>query len=55
MTAAVQYTIWKGLVDRVEFRHDQGDEKVFKNRAPDLVPTSKSQVTITLALHDLFL
>jgi hypothetical protein len=34
MTATVQYKIWRGLVGRVEFRHDQADEKVFKIRAP---------------------
>lgn len=54
MTATVRYKIWKGLVGRVEFRHDQADEKVFKIRAPGLVPTSKSQDTITMALHYLF-
>jgi len=54
VTATVQYKIWKGLVGRVEFRHDQADEKVFKIRTPGLVPTSKSQDTITLALHYLF-
>ena len=54
VTATVQYKIWKGLVGRVEFRHDQADEKVFKVRAPGLVPTSKSQDTVTLALHYLF-
>lgn len=54
VTATVQYKIWKGLVGRVEFRHDQADEKVFKIRRPGLVPTSKSQDTITVALHYLF-
>ena len=54
VTATVQYKIWKGLVGRVEFRHDQADEKVFKVRAPGLVPTSKSQDTVSLALHYLF-
>ncbi len=54
VTATVQYKIWKGLVGRVEFRHDQADEKVFKIRRPGLVPTSQSQDTITLALHYLF-
>jgi Putative beta-barrel porin-2, OmpL-like. bbp2 len=55
MTATLQYKIWKGPVGRVEFRHDQADQKVFKIRTPGLVPTSKSQDTITLALHYLFL
>jgi hypothetical protein len=51
IAATVQYKIWKGLVGRVEYRHDEADEKVFKIRAPGRVPTGKSQDTITLALY----
>ncbi|MBI4636754.1 MAG: porin [Candidatus Rokubacteria bacterium] len=51
VTATTQYKIWKGLVGRLEYRHDDADEKVFKVRAPGLVPTSKSQDTLTLALY----
>jgi hypothetical protein len=51
ITATVQYKIWRGLVGRVEYRHDQADEKVFKIRTPGLVPTGKSQDTITVALY----
>jgi hypothetical protein len=51
VTATVQYKIWRGLVGRLEYRHDQADEKVFSIRKPALVPTSKSQDTITLALY----
>jgi hypothetical protein len=54
ITATLQYKIWKGLVGRAEFRHDQANEKAFKIRAPGGVPTGKSQDTITLALHYLF-
>jgi hypothetical protein len=54
MTATAQYKIWKGLVGRLEFRHDQANEKVFKIRTPGLVPTGKSQDTITVALDYLF-
>jgi hypothetical protein len=53
-TATVQYKIWKGLVGRLEYRHDQADEKVFKIRTPGLVPTSTTQDTLTVALHYLF-
>ena len=53
-TATVQYRIWRGLVGRLEYRHDDADEKVFKVRAPGLVPTSTSQDTVTLALHYAF-
>jgi hypothetical protein len=51
ITATVQYKIWRELVGRVEYRHDQADEKVFKIRRPGLVPTGDSQDTITLALY----
>lgn len=47
----VQDKIWKGLVGRLEYRHDQADEKVFKIRAPGLVPTSKTQDTVTVTLY----
>lgn len=53
-TATAQYKIWKGLVGRVEYRHDRADEKAFKIRAPELVPTSRSLDTISLSLYYLF-
>jgi hypothetical protein len=53
-TATLQYKIWKGLMGRLEFRHDQADEKVFKVRIPGLVPTGRTQDTLTLALDYLF-
>jgi hypothetical protein len=54
-TATIQYRIWKGLVGRLEYRHDEDtSEKVFKVRAPGLIPTSRYQDTITVALHYVF-
>jgi hypothetical protein len=51
VTATAQYKIWRGLMARLEYRHDEDtDSKVFKIRAPGRVPTSKSQDTMTLAL-----
>ncbi|HEV8674268.1 MAG TPA: porin [Methylomirabilota bacterium] len=47
-TATLQYKIWKGLVGRLEYRHDQADEPVFQ------AATRKSQDTVTLALYYLF-
>jgi Putative beta-barrel porin-2, OmpL-like. bbp2 len=37
-TATVQYKIWKGLVGRLEYRHDQSDENVYRVRysRPDI-------------------
>ena len=44
-----RYKIWKGLFSRVEYRHDQADENVFRVRSSGA--TSKAQDTITVALH----
>jgi hypothetical protein len=45
-TATVRYKIWKGLLARVEYRHDQANEKVFKIK--NTGPTSRAQDTISL-------
>jgi hypothetical protein len=57
-TATVQYKIWKGLVGRIEYRHDQADEKVFRVRysRPDitsqgLIARGKSMDTISVSLY----
>jgi len=52
-TATVQYKIWKGLVGRVEYRHDDADKKVFKFRGMRDTgsPTSKSLDTISVSLY----
>jgi hypothetical protein len=54
VTATVQYKIWKGLVARVEYRHDSANQKVFAIRAPGYVPTGKKQDTISLDLYYTF-
>jgi hypothetical protein len=51
VTATVQYKIWRGLVGRLEYRHDNADEKAFKIRTPGLVPTSTTLDTISLSLY----
>jgi opacity protein-like surface antigen len=51
VTGTVQYKIWKGLAGRLEYRHDEADRKAFSVRNPGLVPTAKTQDTITLALY----
>ena len=57
-TATIQYNIWKGLFARLEYRHDQADEKAFRYRysTPDrtsqgLVPRSKGLDTIAVDLY----
>ena len=48
-TATAQYKIWKGLVGRVEYRHDQANEKVFKVTSAGA--TAKNQDTISVSLY----
>jgi hypothetical protein len=57
-TATLQYKIWRGLVGRLEYRHDQSDGKEFRIRysEPDrtsqgLLPRSKSLDTISVSLY----
>jgi len=54
LTATLEYKIWKGLVGRLEYRHDQADRKAFSVRNENgqgLAPTSEAQNTLTLALY----
>ncbi len=51
-TLTGQYRIWKGLVGRVEYRHDEADEVAFRAAASGF--RDKSQDTITLALYYTF-
>jgi hypothetical protein len=44
-TATLQYKVWRGLVGRLEYRHDQADERVFSGG------TSKSQDTLSVSLY----
>ncbi|MGH7396916.1 MAG: outer membrane beta-barrel protein, partial [Candidatus Rokuibacteriota bacterium] len=57
-TATIQYKIWKGLVGRLEYRHDQSDQDVYRVRysRPDitsqgLVARGKSMDTISVSLY----
>lgn len=44
-TATLQYRIWRGLVGRLEYRHDEAGEPVFSGG------TRESQDTVTVALY----
>ncbi len=44
-TATLQYKIWKGLVGRLEYRHDVADERVFQGG------TGKHQDTVAVSLY----
>jgi len=54
VTATVQYKIWKGLLGRLEYRHDEANRKVFAATGDGTVPTKKNQDTISIALDYLF-
>jgi hypothetical protein len=53
-TATVEYKIWKGLVGRLEYRHDDANRKIFSISPTTLAPTRSTQDTITVAAHYLF-
>ena len=57
-TATLPYKIWKGLVGRLEYRHDASDEKVFRVRysRPDITSQGRlargeSMDTISVSLY----
>jgi len=56
-TLTFQYKIWRGLVSRLEYRHDQANERAFRQRydkTRTLVPTSHSMDTISLSAYYTF-
>jgi len=53
-TATVEYRIWRGLVGRLEYRHDEANRRAFSLRDPGPHPSSRAQNTITLALYYTF-
>jgi hypothetical protein len=54
LTLTVQYNIWRGLVGRVEYRHDQASRKAFSLQDHGTMPTSHAQDTISFDLYYLF-
>ena len=53
-TVTLQYRVWRGLVGRLEYRHDRADEKVFRARYDEshvLAPTSKSLDTFSISMY----
>ena len=54
ITATLEYKIWRGLVGRLEYRHDQANRNAFSVRnvhGAGLAPTSDAQNTVTVALY----
>jgi hypothetical protein len=54
VTATVEYKIWRGLVGRLEYRHDEANRKAFSLQNHGLTPTSHAQDTISFDLYYLF-
>ena len=48
-TLTLQYKIWRGLVGRLEYRHEEPDETVFNLKASG--PTSQCQDTVAIDLY----
>jgi len=54
ITATIEYKIWRGLVGRLEYRHDEASRKAFSLQNHGTTPTSHAQNTLTVAAYYLF-
>lgn len=54
ITPILAVKIWRGLVGRLEYRHDQASRGSFSLQHFGTTPTSRAQDTITLAAHYAF-
>jgi hypothetical protein len=54
LTATIEYKIWRGLVGRLEYRHDEANRKAFSLQNHGLTPTSHAQDTFTTAVSYAF-
>ena len=56
-TVTLQYRVWRGLVGRLEYRHDCADAKIVRARYDEshvLAPTSKSLDTLSVSMYYTF-
>ena len=56
-TVTLQYRLWRGLVGRLEYRHDRADAKAFRARYDEnraLALTSKSLDTLSVSMYYTF-
>ncbi len=51
LTATIEYKIWRGLVGRLEYRHDEANRRAFSLQDHGTTPTSYAQNTLTAALY----
>jgi len=54
ITPTLEYKIWRGLVGRLEYRHDQASTKSFSLTNFSTTPTSRAQDTFSFALSYIF-
>ncbi len=54
VTPTVEYKIWRGLVGRLEYRHDQASRRSFSLTNVSTTPTSRAQDTFSIALTYVF-
>lgn len=54
ITPTVEYKIWRGLVGRLEYRHDQASHRSFSLQNFSTTPTSRAQDTFSVALSYVF-
>jgi hypothetical protein len=54
ITPTVEYKIWRGLIGRLEYRHDQASTKSFSLTNFSTTPTSRAQDTFSIALSYVF-
>ncbi|HEV8474205.1 MAG TPA: outer membrane beta-barrel protein, partial [Methylomirabilota bacterium] len=53
-TATIEYKIWRGLVGRLEYRHDEASRRVFDLQQHGTTLTSRRQDTLSVDLYYLF-
>ncbi len=51
ITPTIEYKIWRGLVGKLEYRHDQASRNAFSLEDFSTKPTSRSQDTFSIALQ----
>jgi hypothetical protein len=54
LTATIEYKVWRGLIGRLEYRHDEANRKAFSLQNHGLTPTSHAQDTFTTAVSYAF-
>ena len=54
ITATVEYKIWRGLIGRLEYRHDQASTRSFSLTSFSTTPASRAQDTFSVALSYVF-